>query len=51
MTQEATMHLRLHWSTNRRARDAVREVATQYGLDLGRISEPLGPLTVAVSES
>jgi len=45
MVYEAMMQLRLHWSTNRRARDAIKEVALRYHLDVLRIAEPLGPLT------
>ena len=36
------MHLRLHWSSNRRVRDAITQVAAQYGLDLAQIMEPPG---------
>ena len=42
MEYEATMHLRLHWSSNRRVRDAITQVAAQYGLDLAQIMEPPG---------
>ncbi len=42
MEYEATMHLRLHWSSNRRVRDAIEQVAGQYGLDLEEIMEPPG---------
>jgi hypothetical protein len=42
MEYEATMHLRLHWSSNPRARDAIKQVAAQYRLDLPQIMEPPG---------
>jgi hypothetical protein len=42
MEYEATMHLRLHWSSNRHVRDAITQVAAQYGLDLAQIMEPPG---------
>lgn len=51
MQYEATMHLRLHWSSNRRVRDAIQQVAAQYGLDLPQIMEPLGLLVPARSTS
>lgn len=41
---EATMLLRLQWSTNRRVRDGITQVAAQYQLDLARITEPPGLL-------
>lgn len=47
MEHEATMHLRFNWSYNRRARDAIKQVAAQYGLDLEKIMEPPGLLTAA----
>jgi hypothetical protein len=42
MEYEATMHLRLHWSSNRCARNAIEQVATQYRLNLPQIMEPPG---------
>jgi hypothetical protein len=42
MEHEATCHLRLHWSHNRRVRDAIAQVAAQYSLDLAEIMEPPG---------
>jgi len=42
MEHEATLLLRLHWSSNRRARDAIAQVAARYGLDLEEIMEPQG---------
>ena len=45
MEYEAIMHLRLQWSTNRRAREGIREVAMRYRLDLAQILEPPGWLT------
>src|ERR1700742_5190741 len=44
MEVEATMMLRLQWSTNRRVRDAISPVAAQYQLDLACITEPPGLL-------
>jgi len=43
MEDEATLHLRFHWSANRRAQDAIREAATRYRLDLVPIEQPLWP--------
>jgi hypothetical protein len=46
MKSEATVHLRQHWS-NHRVRDAITQVAAQYGLDLAEIMEPPGlPMSV-----
>ena len=45
MEHEATMHLQLHWSFNRRARPAIKAVVTLYGLDLAKVEEPMGPLS------
>jgi hypothetical protein len=42
MEYEATKHLRLQWSSNRRVRDAIKQVAAQYRLDLSQIMEPPG---------
>ena len=49
MEAEAAMMLRLQWSTNRRVRGAITQVAAQYQLDLARISEPPGLLVPARS--
>jgi hypothetical protein len=46
MEYEATMILRLQWSTNHRVRDAIAQVAAQYRLDLAQIMEPPGLLTL-----
>lgn len=46
MEYEATMHLRLQWSFNRHARDAIKYVAAQYGLDQCEVEEPIGILTL-----
>jgi hypothetical protein len=46
MEYEATMILRLQWSTNRSVRDAIAQVAAQYRLDLAQIMEPPGLLTL-----